>query len=319
MPNDSEVMPYIQSCNIACGGHTGDVESIRNTIRLAKRHQVKVGAHPSYPDRSNFGRVSIEISNEDLILSLKEQINLFKKICEEEGVAMHHIKLHGALYNDVSFDSKLSQVLIDILKNYKETKLYVPSGSILAELAAKELDVSLEGFIDRAYTPDLKLRPRSQEGALITDTEEALTHFKDLMSDQIVVNGQRIKVNFDILCIHGDNPQVVDILKAIRKEYYPRIRRFGDAILLEWWNDISEELRVQVKNTEIFLIRELSDESISFQSAYQSLLNTSTRTEGMLSLDRLNDLIQANKAQQVKAHPFPGPVFQPSAAPKHAS
>ena len=115
---DEEIMPYISSCNIACGGHIGDEESVRRTITLARKFNVSIGAHPSYPDKENFGRKVMLISPEDLKQEIFKQIELVSRICKEENVALHHIKPHGALYNQAAKNEKIAakESLLPLLK-----------------------------------------------------------------------------------------------------------------------------------------------------------------------------------------------------------
>ena len=113
---DEQIMPFISSCNVACGGHIGDESSVRETVLLAKKFGVAVGAHPSYPDRENFGRKIIQIQPQQLADSIIEQISLVKRICLEEGVKLHHIKPHGALYNHAASDAFISKLILSTIK-----------------------------------------------------------------------------------------------------------------------------------------------------------------------------------------------------------
>ena len=114
--NDAEIMPYINSCNIACGGHFGDLQTIKETILLAQKYAVKVGAHPSFPDKENFGRKLMTLSDNDLMDSISQQIKLFHQACNETGARMHHVKLHGALYNLAAKDSHIAELVIQAFK-----------------------------------------------------------------------------------------------------------------------------------------------------------------------------------------------------------
>ena len=113
--NEAQLMPFLSSCNIACGGHAGNDEIIREVIKLAKEHKVRVGAHPSFPDRKNFGRKEMEISEPDLKNSLIEQIGLVKKECLDNGILMNHIKPHGALYNLCNIDEFYARMVVGFL------------------------------------------------------------------------------------------------------------------------------------------------------------------------------------------------------------
>ena len=185
--NDAAIMPYIQSCNIACGGHAGDEQSMRKTIRLAMQHDVKIGVHPSYPDRKNFGRKVMDISADDLSVSLLNQIELFRKIAEEENALIHHIKLHGALYNVVYEDHKISETIIQSLKQLSfPFKLYTPENAVLGQLASDDIEIIHEVFIDRRYQDNLQLKPRSEKGAILSGNEEAWEQYWQFMNHQRV-------------------------------------------------------------------------------------------------------------------------------------
>ncbi len=218
--NDAALMPFIDSCSIACGGHFGDEDSIRATIRLAKLNKVKIGAHPSYPDRSNFGRMTIKISPNDLRSSLKNQIDLFAKIAREEDVKMNHIKLHGALYNDAAKSDELAQIVADLLtKHWPETPLYVPPKSAFNRIKSN-LKTIPEAFIDRTYQADLSLRPRHFSDALIIDPQQAFDQFFTLLKiNQIQTVDHSIQeLKADTFCIHGDQPKALEILAFIHQK-----------------------------------------------------------------------------------------------------
>jgi len=166
--NEAALLPLISSCNIACGGHAGDTQSMRKVVALAKMHQVKVGAHPSYPDPENFGRTSMAMPKEALKQSIQEQIHALCIILEEEKMPLHHIKPHGALYNDAAKDPKIAAIILDAIAPYKkEVVLYAPYGSVIGKSAiAANYKVMYEAFGDRNYNKDLSLVSRSLDKAL---------------------------------------------------------------------------------------------------------------------------------------------------------
>jgi KipI family sensor histidine kinase inhibitor len=272
MANDALIMPYIQSCTIACGGHAGDRESIRKTIQLAQKYKVKIGAHPSYPDRKNFGRKRLNISVEKLGQSIRAQLNVFFEVSNEEGADVHHLKLHGALYNDAANDDVLAKMVVNILRDYPGLKLYAPFGSLWSNVASEGIELVPEGFIDRSYEADLSLRNRSKENAVIKDPAAAVQQLQQMLQGTIQVNQEIMELKAKTYCIHGDNPNALAILKAIQKELYPRIRSFGDgAILLEWWDEISEELQLKILNAQKFIEEKYTDQILEMVPAYQSL------------------------------------------------
>lgn len=118
--NESQLFPYIQSCNVACGGHAGNLQSMRNVVKLAKEHSVKIGAHPSYPDRINFGRTSIKMNETFFIEVIQKQINRLELVLKEFGQKLHHIKPHGALYNDLVSNELLANQFLKAITPYKK-------------------------------------------------------------------------------------------------------------------------------------------------------------------------------------------------------
>ena len=161
MQNEAQLFPFITSCNIACGGHAGDEASIRHILQLAKDHNVKVGAHPSYPDRENFGRRSMELPETDLIAAVFEQVGLFFTLAAEAGIPVHHIKAHGALYNDIAANAALARTYLRALEPYLgKVVLYVPYRSAIAQEAEdRKWTVHFEDFADRNHNADRRLVP----------------------------------------------------------------------------------------------------------------------------------------------------------------
>ena len=218
MTTDSLLIPYLTYANIACGGHFGSRATIKKTIQLAKENNVKVGAHPSYPDKDNFGRKSMDISTESLQEILKEQIALFQEITLVKKVNMHHVKLHGALYNDVFKDSKKTNWFLNWMQsNYEKVKIFVPIGA-KEFVESQFLDtVIFEAFADRNYDDEMQLVARSQENASIESSEIALKHVKQLFVNNklITITGKEFLINADTFCLHGDNPNVIEIANTL--------------------------------------------------------------------------------------------------------
>lgn len=220
--NEKQLFPFISSCNIACGGHAGDPQSIRNIIQLARKFKVKIGAHPSYPDRKNFGRKSMSIEALVLIQSLRDQLQLFSSIMEEEEGSWHHIKPHGALYNDLAKSASLSETFLEAIDPFlKGLKLYVPFGSEIAEAAIeKAIPIAYEGFADRNYNSDLSLVSRSKTGAIISEPVMVLEHILRIIRNGKVktIDGAEVDIVVDTFCIHGDTPSALQILTYLAKE-----------------------------------------------------------------------------------------------------
>lgn len=217
--DDQGIMPLISSCNIACGGHFGDEASIRDTLELARRHHVKSGAHPSFPDRDSFGRKLLTITKEELTDSLIEQLQLFYMVCDKMGIQNHHIKLHGALYNYAARDAPTADAVLDaILQAGPRHLLYVPYGSVLHRKAENLLPLKFEAFIDRRYANDLSLSDRNLQGAIIHSPSAAWEQLRSMVEEGTLrtIEGEDKQINATTYCIHGDHPNSLRILKYIR-------------------------------------------------------------------------------------------------------
>ncbi len=218
---DDRIMPLISSCNIACGGHFGDEKSITEALYLAKKRKVKVGAHPSYPDKEYFGRRILKISREELKASLLTQLRLIQSLCEKNKIELNHIKLHGALYNFAAIDEEVSQAVLNVLKIFdKKIEIYVPYNSALHQSVKDFFPVKFEVFIDRRYNDDGSLVHRSHKDALICEPEEAWKQLFQMYSKGKVtsIHGKEIAVVADTFCIHGDNENAVSILEYIHSK-----------------------------------------------------------------------------------------------------
>jgi UPF0271 protein len=219
--SDVSLMPYLDSCNIACGGHAGDQESITNSIRLAKIFEVKVGAHPSYPDKLHFGRKVLDMPLNQIKLSIIRQVQFFEKICKEENYTMNHIKPHGALYNELAKSVDLALVICDLIEeNFPGRTLYCPPHSVIQQMASsRNIPVKIEAFADRNYNPDYSLVDRNHPNAVLTDPDDVLEHVYLIAKEKKVrsISGAFLSLHADTLCVHGDNPNALTILKAIRK------------------------------------------------------------------------------------------------------
>ena len=189
---------------------------------LAKEHHVKVGAHPSYPDKANFGRVAIAISKKALKESIQSQLRTFQKIMMSNGVQLNHIKPHGALYNVLAKDGDTAQTFLEAIKEYKkEVALYVPYNSIIEKEAKQRgFKIKREGFCDRNYNDDLTLVSRKKEKALITRPDQVLKHVLRIIKEETVetVSGKLKKMKANTFCIHGDSPNAVKILRHLYSE-----------------------------------------------------------------------------------------------------
>ena len=219
-PGEEEIWPLISSANVACGGHVGDAESMAHASRRALELSVRLGAHPSYPDRPNFGRKSMSMSPAALRASLSEQIAALREVADREGVVLRHVKPHGALYNDAHHDQNLAGVIVDALRQVdRALAIVVPDASQMASAArAAGTPVVREAFADRRYNADGSLVSRKETGSLLT-VDEAADQAEMLVRERAVVarDGSRVRVAFDTICIHADMENAVERLRAIRK------------------------------------------------------------------------------------------------------
>lgn len=216
--NEAQLMPYISSCNIACGGHAGDMETMKKVLAFAKANHVKPGAHPSYPDKENFGREVIDIPSSALKNSIISQIKLLQQVAEKSQTKLFHVKPHGALYNRAAQHKGTAQIVIDaVLETDDELLLYVPYNSIIGQLAQTKLRTMTEGFADRAYNDDYSLVSRKIEGAVFSNVDQVVQHVLPMIknSQLTTINKLKLPFNIDTLCVHGDTQNAFEILKAL--------------------------------------------------------------------------------------------------------
>jgi len=221
--NDATLMPLISSCNIACGGHAGDAQTMYDTLVLAKKYRVKIGAHPSFPDRENFGRKVIEMGDIKLTESIYNQIIDLKKEADKLNLTIHHIKPHGALYNDAVKNIKTANIVLEAIKKTKlKVFLYAPYKSVLAKQAMqKNIPVIYEAFMDRCYNNDLTLVSRQEENAVISESKLVYKQLYDIVFNKNLgaVTGEKVAIKAATFCIHGDNKKAVTILKYIHQQF----------------------------------------------------------------------------------------------------
>ena len=219
MPNDEAIMPYLGSCNIAAGGHAGNSHSISQTIKLAKKHQVKIGAHPSYPDRANFGRIPMDLPFLQLQKSLIHQIDLINTVAAKKNLELNHIKFHGALYLMSLSSQKLAQQLAQLIATrYKGLALYAPYGSFMAkEALLHDIPVKYEGFADRAYLDGSTLASRKEAGSLLTNLDTIKSQVLSMVKSGIIstIDQKEYTIKVNTICIHGDHPKALEIAQTL--------------------------------------------------------------------------------------------------------
>ncbi len=200
---DAEVLPLITTANVACGFHAGDPATAFTTISLAVKHGVRVGAHPSFPDREDFGRREMDRTEQQVYEDCVYQIGALAGIAKANGVALSHIKPHGALYNMACRECRYANPVVAAAELFQLPLMGLPNSRVQALSRSGFIS---EGFADRRYRPDGTLVPRSEPDAFVHDPAEAAQQALWLAKER----GVRT------LCVHGDNPQAVAFVRALR-------------------------------------------------------------------------------------------------------
>ncbi len=222
--NDEAIMPYITSANIACGFHAGDEGTMKQTVELCLEYNVAIGAHPSYPDKENFGRVDLMdtiLKPEDLANIIAEQVNKLQMICQQYGTHLNHIKPHGALYNRAAWDLNVASIISSAILNLDaQLILYGLSGSKMATAAGThKIKFMHEVFADRTYDDNGRLTQRTEANALIHDEALAVKQVQQMINEKTVtaVSGKVIPIQAETICIHGDGKHAVAFVKSISR------------------------------------------------------------------------------------------------------
>jgi 5-oxoprolinase (ATP-hydrolysing) subunit A len=227
--NDVELMRLISSANIACGGHAGDESSMKQTLMTARELNVAVGAHPSYPDRANFGRVAMPLSAEEIEMSIHAQITSLAKIAGALGMRIAHVKPHGALYHAARNRSVAEAIGRAVMKLDSTLVMIGQSGSpALERWHAMGLRCAAEAFADRVYESDGTLRSRNLAGALLDSPAFAAEQALEIALHHRVLTHDRheLSITANTLCIHSDTPNAVEIAREVKQ----KLRAFGVAI-----------------------------------------------------------------------------------------
>lgn len=219
--NDEAIIPFVSSVNIACGFHAGDDITMTKTILLAKKFGVAIGAHPSFDDRENFGRLEMQLSVKEIYELVQKQIRILRSIAAKQDTVLQHIKPHGALYNMSAKNVTIAHAIALAVKDDDSgLVLFGLSGShSIKEAQRLGLKTKSEVFADRTYLDDGNLTPRSQPNALITDARQAVAQALQMIHKKTVttVSGKTIPVVAETICIHGDGPHAVEFAKAINE------------------------------------------------------------------------------------------------------
>ncbi|QQE72932.1 5-oxoprolinase subunit PxpA [Brevibacillus composti] len=218
---DLGIMKWITSVNIACGLHAGDPHIICRTVEAALRHGVKIGAHPGYPDVHGFGRRSMNLTVREVYELILYQVSALSGVTRALGGELHHVKLHGALYNEAAERPELAEAVARAISDIDdELIVYALSGSALVEAGLEYgLQVAEEVFADRAYLPNGRLAPRELEGSVLISKEEQMEQTRQLVLKQKVktVDGTSIALAADTLCVHCESPDVLQFLIELHR------------------------------------------------------------------------------------------------------
>jgi len=220
--NDEKIMPHITSANIACGFHAGDPLTIMRTVALAKKCDVAVGAHPGYPDLLGFGRREMQLAVEEVKNYLIYQISALDGFAKANGVAVQHVKPHGALYNKAARDEETSRGVVEAIEALdRNLVVFAPPQSVLAKVAAASgLRVAYEVFADRAYNSDGSLVSRTKTNAIIENPQKAVERAISMVREKTVeaVNGETLNFGeVHTICVHGDTPSALRLAESLKR------------------------------------------------------------------------------------------------------
>ncbi len=217
---DEEAMPYVTSINVACGFHASDPGNMWQTIRLAKKYGVAIGAHPGFPELVGFGRRSMAASPEEIKADVIYQIGALWAFCQAEGMKMQHVKVHGALYNQAEKDITVALAVAEAIKAVDPELYMLCLANSEMVNAAKQVGVKYveEAFADRAYTAQGSLVSRKLPGSVIHDANLSAERVLDMVKHKqiIAIDGAIVPINAQTICVHGDTHGAVDMIKAIR-------------------------------------------------------------------------------------------------------
>jgi 5-oxoprolinase (ATP-hydrolysing) subunit A len=228
--HDEAILEYVSSINIACGWHAGSAEEMLSLVRAARQRGVAIGAHPSFPDRANFGRREMKLPLPVVRAGVLYQIGALEGIIRAEGGELAHVKPHGALYSQAAREPELAHCIARAIRDFNpRLQVMALAGSLMIEALRAEGLVALEeGFADRRYTADGQLAPRGTAGALIDEEGAVLAQVLALVNTGTVIaqDGSVCRLHVDTICLHGDGPHALEFARAVRT----RLRREGIAV-----------------------------------------------------------------------------------------
>lgn len=228
MGADELIMPHIDWANVACGFHASDPLTMSATVKLAKQHGVSIGAHPAYPDLVGFGRRHLACKPEEITAMVQYQVGALQAIAQGQGETVHYVKPHGALYNDVLADGATFDAVCEAISGLQRQRQQALPLMIMAtpenaawQSRAEHFGVQLifEGFADRAYDDDGRIRSRRFDNAVYGSDEDILAQGRRFIcGDAIIsVNGLPLDIKIDSLCVHGDNPRAISTITKLRE------------------------------------------------------------------------------------------------------
>ena len=217
-PYDAALMEVVTQANVACGFHAGDETQMSTVCRYAKEHGVSVGAQVSYRDREGFGRRDVEIDHESLVRDLTEQVHALREVAAAADVTVDYLKPHGALYNRAVWDAGQAAAIVEVCLENRLPLMCLPGSVALRSLAAAGGSTIREFFADRAYGADGRLTPRGRQGAVITEPAVVGRRVQQLVENGtvITIDGARLSVQADSICVHGDTDGAIGIARAVR-------------------------------------------------------------------------------------------------------
>ncbi len=221
LAREAQLMPLITSVNIACGVHAGNPELMRTTARLAAQHGIAIGAHPGFPHAGDFGRHERQVSPEEVVSLVSTQLQTLSEILALDHLRLSHVKLHGALYNLAAKDRTIADAVSRVVASFdQQLVLFALAGSALVESGRTAgLPVVEEAFADRAYRSDGTLVPRSEPGALLQSEHPVRRQLREILNGYVMsIDGQRVALQSDSLCIHIDSPHAAEFIHLVRGE-----------------------------------------------------------------------------------------------------
>lgn len=231
---DEQAMPYVTSINVACGFHASDPSNMLKTVKLAKKYGIAIGAHPAFPDLVGFGRRYMALSPDEIKADVMYQIGALWALCKSEGLTLQHVKVHGGLYNAAANDLAVATAIAQAIKAIDGNLYMVCLGNSTMVTAAQNVGVKYveEAFADRAYTRDGTLVSRKQDGAIIHDVNKVAERVLTMVKDSTVtsIDGSVVPISAQTICVHGDTPGAVAMIKAIRDildQQGVQLRAFG--------------------------------------------------------------------------------------------